>query len=106
MKFDVTLPIVIFLLATVSLFLYRMFKEKVKVLFEDRKFSSRNAVSIVLLMSIMITLIAYFPGWTIQILFLLFYSFILFSFTYIALKKWYYAIFPPIIFVLSLSSVS
>ena len=100
MKFDVMLPIVMFLLASVSSFLYGLFKEKVKVLFEDRKFSTRDAVFLVLLMGILITVIAYFPGWTIQILFLGSYSFILFSFTYIALKKWYYAVFTPIIFVL------
>jgi len=58
-------------------------------------------VLMVLAMGIMITVIAFAPSLAVQILFVVVYSYAMFSFTYVVLKRWYLAAFPPIVFALS-----
>ena len=98
--FDVSLPLVLFSIVTLSNFLYQKFSERIKELFENRKISVSTAAFMVLLMGIMITLIVFFPGQLIQLIFIALYSIMMFIFSYVALKKWYFSIIPPIIFVL------
>ncbi len=100
MEFDVSLPLVLFSVVLLSDFLYHRFYEKIKELFENRKISARTAVFMVLLMGIMITLIVFFPSQLIQTIFIVLYSIMMFIFTYIGLKKWYFSIIPPIIFAM------
>lgn len=98
LEFDVSLPLVLFFVVMLSSFLYHRFNEKIKELFENRKISARTAVFMVLLMGVMITLIVFFPSQLIQMIFITLYSIMMFSFTHVALKKWYFSIVPPIIF--------
>jgi hypothetical protein len=51
-------------------------------------------------MGLMITAIVFIPDLAIQILFIAAYSFMLFSFTFAALEKWYVAILPALLFIL------
>lgn len=100
MEFDVLLPTVVFLLASMSVLMYRKLVPRITSLLEDRKFSTRDAVLIVVAMGLMVTLMALVPSRAIQIVFLIAYSYMMFSFTYIAVRKWYIAILPPIAFML------
>jgi hypothetical protein len=52
-------------------------------------------------MGIMVTIIVFIPSQAIQVVFIVAYSYMLFTFTYFTLKKWYVAILPPAFFVIS-----
>jgi len=101
MDFDILLPIVVFITVVISIFSYRKLEKKIKVLFEDRKFSTRDTILMAVSMGAMVTVIAFAPHRAIQILYIAAYSYIMASFIYVILKKWYVAVFPPILFVLS-----
>jgi hypothetical protein len=92
------LPLVLFSIVALSDFLYHRFSDRIKELFENRKISARNAAFMVLLMGVMVTLIVFSPSQLIQVMFIALYSFMMFIFSYVALKKWYFSIIPPIIF--------
>jgi len=54
----------------------------------------------VISMGLMVTAIVFIPKQAVQIIFITAYSYMMFSFTYIALRKWYVAVLPPIVFIL------
>jgi len=99
LEFDVSLPLILFSVVTLSDVLYHRLSEKMKELFENRKISVRTASFMVLLMGVMITLIVFFPGQLILVIFIALYSIMMFIFSCAVLKKWYFSIIPPIIFV-------
>jgi len=78
-----------------------MMQKSILSLFEERKLGLKEVVLTVTWMGIAITMVVFIPREAIQILFLAAYSYMLFSFTYVALGKWYIAIFPPVLFLLS-----
>jgi len=98
---DVLLPSVVFIAIAASIFLQRKLEEKISSLLEEKKISVRDVVLIVIWMGIAVTAMVFIPSGAVQILFLAAYSYMLFSFTYIALKRWYVAAFPPVLFLLS-----
>ena len=100
MTFDVILSLILFFVSLVTLFLYDKSEVKVKSLFGENKFRTRDAVLIVLLMGIMVTVIAFTPQLAIMVLILFVYVLFLFLFTYVLSSKWYLAILPPILFLL------
>jgi len=99
MNIDFLTPILIFSIIFSSLFLYRKFEEKMKRVFGSRKFSMREAVVMVFVMGVMVTLVVFMPSYALQILFIFAYSYMLFVFLYIISDKWLLAVFPPIIFI-------
>ena len=101
MYFDIALPSVLFLVITGSMFLQRRLAATVSSLLEERKLSPREVILTVAWMGVAVTAVVFIPGEAIQILFLAAYSYMLFSFAYIAIKRWLLAVFPPIIFLLS-----
>ncbi len=94
------LPTVVFFIVSVSVLAYRRFEKKITFLFEERKLTIRDAILIVASMGLMVTVMAFMPSRAIQIVFTVAYSYMLFSFTYIALRRWYVAVIPPIAFIL------
>jgi len=54
-----------------------------------------------LAMGFMVTVIAFLPSQAVQILYISVYSFAMFSFAFIALKKWYTAVVLPLLFILA-----
>jgi len=98
--FDVLLPSVLFFIIIGSIFLQRKLEKTIFSLLEERKLSMREAALTVVWMGVAVTAVVFIPSEAIQILFLAAYSYMLFSFTYVALKKWYVAIFPPVLFLL------
>lgn len=101
MNFDVLMPTVVFFIVAVTVFSYRRFEEKVKFLFEERKLNTRDILLMVILMGVMVTIIAFIPSLAIQILFIAAYSYAMFLFVYVILKKWYLAVALPVFFVSS-----
>ncbi|HIE18363.1 TPA: hypothetical protein EYP75_01415 [Candidatus Bathyarchaeota archaeon] len=99
--FDVLLPSVLFLVITGSIFLQRKLEDTIFSLLEERKLNVREAALTVAWMGAAVTAVVFIPGEAIQILFLAAYSYMLFYFTYMALKRWYIAVFPPILFLSS-----
>jgi presenilin-like A22 family membrane protease len=76
-------------------------KNKATTFFEERKFKIRDIIIMVLAMGIMVTLIAFIPGLAIKILFIIIYTYMIFSFTYIFTRKWYWALIPSLIFLVA-----
>ncbi|MBS7634429.1 hypothetical protein KEJ34_02885 [Candidatus Bathyarchaeota archaeon] len=101
MEIDFLLPLSIFTIAASSIFLYEKFEKKMRGIFEGKKLSMREVVIMVLSMGIMVTLVAFMPDYAIQILFIFAYAYMLLVFAYIILGKWFLAIFPPAIFVVT-----
>jgi len=99
--FDVLLPSIVFVAITTSIFLQRKLERTIFSLLEEKKIGIRDVVLIVAWMGIAVTAVVFIPSEAVQILFLAAFSYMLFSFTYITLKKWYIAAFPPAIFLLS-----
>lgn len=98
--FDIILPISLFTILILVIFLNQKLEKKIKSVFgEETKLGKREVVLLVLLMGIMITIIALMPSRAIQVFYISVFSYNLFSFTYLILKKWYIAILPPIIFI-------
>lgn len=101
MYLDVLLPSVLFLVITGSIALQRRLEKTISSLLEERKLSVREVALTVAWMGGAVTALVFVPGEAIRILFLAAYSYMLFSFTYITLRRWYVAAFPPVLFLLS-----
>ncbi len=99
MQFDLALPSAIFLIVTASVLLYRKTERTFSTLMGDQKFSTRDAIIIVVVMGLIISTIAFLPGRAVQIGFMAAYSYMLFMFTYLVLKKVHLAVLPPIAFL-------
>lgn len=102
MEFDIVLPVSLFMFIVIAAFMYQKLENKIKSMFgEETKLGKREIVLMILAMGLVVTVVAFMPSRAIQIMYVSVLSYILFSFTYIAIGKWYIAIFPPIAFVLS-----
>jgi presenilin-like A22 family membrane protease len=99
MLFDIVLPSTVSIIIVAIVFLYAKLETKMKLLFQERQLYIRDIVFLVIAMGVMVTIIAFTPQQAVQILFLVACSLILFSLTYTAVEKWYFAVLPPIIFV-------
>lgn len=100
MRFDVFLSLILLVVTLITLFLYHKFEVKVKSLFGENKFRTRDAALMVLTMGAMITLIALIPQRAIMVLFLFVYALLIFLFSYVLSSKWYLAPLPPVLFIL------
>ena len=101
MEFDVLLPALVFSLTTVTVLLYQRFKGRFTSIFGEKKITVRDAVLMVAFMGLMVTAVVFIPKLAVQIIFVAAYSYVMFSFTYVLLKRWYAAAILPIVFILS-----
>lgn len=103
MKFDVSLPLILFLITAAVLFLYTKFGKKVKSLLGGKEFTTRHTILLVVAMGAMITVLGWtiiqIPDIAIMVLFLYAYSMMLFLFTYLVVPKWYLAVLTPVLFI-------
>jgi hypothetical protein len=99
--FDLLFPSVLFIVIAISVLVHPRLEKSIASLFEEKELSPRDIVLMVAAMGIMVTAIVFIPNQAIQILFIAAYSYMLFTFTYFTLKKWYVAVLPPIFFVVS-----
>jgi len=99
MPFDVLLPSVLFSLTAVAVYLYPKLETKIKSILEEKKFSIRDVVVLVVVMGIAVTVLVVVPRDAIGILFPIFYSMMLFLLMYIAIPKWYIGLLLPAAFL-------
>jgi len=99
MPFDILLPSALFFLTAAAVFLYPKLENKVKAILEEKKFSIRDVVVLVVVMGIAVTVLVIIPDYAILILFLILYSMMLFLSIYIVLSKWYMGLLLPATFL-------
>ena len=103
MYFDITMPLTLFVVTLVSLFVNQKTEGKLKENLQERPMGVRDAALLVGLMSVMIYLIVFVREITyiLMVLYLFAYSMLLFTFTYLFSKsRWYLGILPPAVFIL------
>jgi hypothetical protein len=83
MYFDVAMPLTLFLVTLVSMFLEEKAEGKLQGVFENRKFKVRDALLLIAAMSITVSLVVFIPQMALVIIFLFAYSMLLFMFTYL-----------------------
>jgi hypothetical protein len=99
MYLDVAMPLTLFLVTVLAMFLNEKVEGKLKTVFEERKFRVRDAVLLVAAVSITVSIIVFIPQMAIMSLFLFSYSMLLFLFTYLfsnikkAKAKLFFAVF-------------
>jgi len=98
MRFDVFLPVTVFMVVSASVLIYPRSEGGLKTLLQG-KLRPRDVIVLVGAMSAMITVVALIPAMAIQILFISSYSYIMFFFSYLMIRKWYLALFPPVVFL-------
>lgn len=103
MDFDIAMPLTLFAITLVSLFLNQKTEGKLKGTMQERQIGVWDAVLLVGFMSIMIYLIVFVRQITLvlTVMFLFAYSILLFTFGYLfSRNRWYVGILPPVIFIL------
>jgi len=83
MYFDIAMPLTLFLVIIVAMFLESKVEGKLKGVLEERKFHVRDAVLFVAAISIAVSIMVFIPQMAVIIMFLFSYSMLLFIFTYI-----------------------
>jgi hypothetical protein len=98
---DVFLPSVLFLIGIIIVFLYSRLDKKVGQLFGGQELRLEHIVLLVAAMGAMVTLLVFVPDQSMLVLFSFAYVVSLFLFTYLFVPKWYVAVVPPVLFILS-----
>ena len=83
MNFDIAMPLTLFAVTMVAMFLNKKVEGKLKSTLEEKEFRVRDAVLLVAAMSVMISLMVFIPQTAVMIMFLFSYSMLLFIFTYL-----------------------
>lgn len=102
-NFDITMPLTLFAVTLASLFLFPKLENKLNDMLEEREFRVRDAVLLVVMMAVMISIIVIVRELStiLMVLFLFSYSLLLFTFGYVLSKnRWYVGIVSPVIFIL------
>lgn len=99
MRLDLLLPLILFLISVIVLFIYSKYEMKVRSLFEEKEIRTQDAVLMVVVMGIMITIMAFIPQQAMMILILFANSLLLLLFTYVIAPKWYLAVSTPALFI-------
>jgi hypothetical protein len=98
---DVFLPSVLFLVGVTVVFLYARLEKKVDSLLGGQELHLKHAIVLVLAIGAMVTVILFIPEHALLGLFLFAYTAILLLFTFLFVPKWYLALVPPVLFLLS-----
>ena len=102
-KFDLTMPLTLLAVTFASMFLNPKIENKLKGVFEETEFQVRDAVLLVGLMAVMISVIVVVRqlSTVLTVLFLFAYSLLLYTFSYLlSNKRWYIGIIAPAVFIL------
>jgi hypothetical protein len=83
MNFDIAMPLTLFAVTVLAMFLDRKVEKKLKSTFEEKEFRVRDAVFLVAAMGVMVSLIVFIPQMALMMMFLFAYSMLLFIFTYL-----------------------
>jgi hypothetical protein len=98
---DVLLPSALFLVGAIVVFLYSRIDKKVDSLLGGQELHLKHVIPLVLAIGVMVTVIMFIPEHALLGLFLFAYVTILFLFCFLLAPKWYLAVVPPILFLLS-----
>jgi len=98
---DVFLPSVLFLVGVTVVFLYSRLDRKVSQLLGGQELRLEHTILLVAAIAAMVTVIVFIPEQSILALFSFAYVVVLFLFTYLMAPKWYLAVVPPVLFILS-----
>jgi len=98
---DVFLPSVLFLIGVIVVFLYSRLDKKVDQLFGGKELRLEHIILLVAAMGAMVTVLVFIPEQSLLVLFSFAYVVILFFFTYLFAPKWYLAVVPPVLYILS-----
>lgn len=99
MPFDILLPSALFFLTAAAVLLYPKLETKVKSILEEKKFSMRDVVVLVVVMGVAVTVLVFIPSEAIRVLFLVFYSLMLFLSMYMLVPRWYIGLLLPAVFL-------
>jgi len=83
MRFDVVMPVTLFIVSLVAMFLNKKAEGKLKGVFEEKEFRVRDAVLLVASVAVTVSLIVFVPRLAIMTIFLFSYSMVLFIFGYL-----------------------
>ncbi len=83
LTFDVSMPLLLFAVTMVALFLSKRVEPKLKNTFEEREFRSRDAVLFVVLIAVTVSVIVFVPGMALIAVFLFSYCSLLFTFSFL-----------------------
>jgi hypothetical protein len=83
MDFDIAMPLTLFAVTIVAMFLNKKVGEKLKGVLQEREFRTRDAVLLVASLAIVVTVVVFVPQWAIMTVFLFSYSMLLFIFSYL-----------------------
>ena len=99
MTFDIALPVAIFFIALATILLSAKLERRVKSLFEEKEFTIRDSVLLVVAMGGMVTALVFVPAQAILVLFLWVFSVAMFMITYLISQKWYLGFTGPAVFL-------
>jgi presenilin-like A22 family membrane protease len=100
-KIDLTLPLVLFSVTFASTLLYPRLREKFRSIMGQTQLRIRDAVTLVVVMGLVVTVIAFAPQIAILVFFSASYMLVLFTFTYAFTKRWYVAAAASGIYILA-----
>lgn len=83
MYFDIAMPLTLFAVTVIAMFLNGKVEGKLKATFEEREFGVRDVVMLVAAISVTVSFVVFIPQMAIAAIFLFAYSMLLFMFTYI-----------------------
>ena len=83
MYFDVAMPLTLFMVTLLAMFLEEKVEGKLKGVLEERQFNVRDALLLVAAISVTVSLVVFIPQMAVMIIFLFAYSMLLLIFTYL-----------------------
>jgi hypothetical protein len=98
---DVLLPSALFLVGVTVVFLYCRVDRKVDRLVGGQELHLKHVLPLVLAIGVMVTVVLAIPEYALLGLFLFAYTAILLLFTFLFVPRWYLALVPPALFLLS-----
>jgi len=102
-NFDITMPLTLLTVTFASMLLNPKIEYRLKGMLEEREFRVRDAVMLVGLMAVLITVVVVIRQLStiLMVLFLFSYSLLLFTFGYLLSKnRWYVGVLAPAVFIL------
>lgn len=83
MNFDIAMPLTLFAVTMIAIFLNEKVERKLKSTLEDKEFRVQEAILLVAAISVMVSLVVFLPQIAVMTFFLFAYSVLLFIFTYL-----------------------
>jgi len=83
MNFDIAMPLTLFAVTMIAMFLNKKVERKLKSTLEEREFHVQDAILLVAAMAVMVSVIVFIPQMAVMMMFLFAYSMLLFIFTYL-----------------------